>query len=150
MGIAPIPNIAWPVLQVLVWACGIKAMVHLQLGDKCMDDKTKIFPTFDDNESVGVFGKEGTQVNESLSLICDPGIPLVCLAGRCQCKKGYTINRNATKCLEVARNGMESVCEENIQCWKSLMGRMSECNMVIGRCQCQESEALPIVFHNGR
>lgn len=135
-------------LYLLFWFCEGQAILYLQIGDKCQEEKGHIIPTDDElrNYSVSIL----ENFPEVLNAVCDPTIPLVCLAGRCQCKKGYTINRNGTRCLEVARNGLESLCEENIQCWKSLLGRMSECNVLVGRCQCYESESLPIVYHHGR
>ncbi|CAL8138282.1 unnamed protein product [Orchesella dallaii] len=124
----------------------VKAVLYLQIGDKCDESSgtPNVIPHYDE------ITNDNETVSETSSLICDPSVPLECLSGRCQCKKGYTINRNGTRCLEVARNGLDSTCEENIQCWKSLLGRMSECNVEIGKCQCYETETLPIVFHQGR
>lgn len=150
-------SVARPFILLLLWSYGgVHGTLFLQLGDKCkIEEKSSshIFSNYDElgnNTASTNHGMEDFSASEISNSICDPTIPLVCLAGRCQCKKGYTINRNGTRCLEVARNGLHSDCEENIQCWKSMLGRMSECNVAIGKCQCYESESLPIVYHQGR
>jgi len=80
---------------------------------------------------------------------CSSEDHLECIEGRCSCVSGYTVGRNGS-CLEVATRGLMSPCEENIQCWKGLMGRLSECNSTVEKCQCYHSETIPIVFHQGR
>jgi hypothetical protein len=118
------------------WIYSNATSLYLQLGDKCEVDREPI---------------TRNSINETEpGPSCDTSIPLECLNGRCNCKRGYTISRNGTNCLEIARNGLESLCEESIQCWKSLLGRLSECLAEAGKCRCYESETLPIVFHQGR
>ena len=121
-------------VAILPWIVSCQSIL-LQIGDFC------------DSTASAITKESGKAAMESA---CDPSVPLECINGRCQCKRGYTINRNGSECLEIARNGLESPCEESIQCWKSLLGRLSECNLVTAKCQCYESETLPIVFHQGR
>ena len=149
-----------------VEAIQTQSPTFLQVGEECLPEEKRglgqssraLLTVYDDlgvniNNSLSQINNaaltNGTS-KDGMTFLCDPNVPLECLAGRCQCKKGYTINRNGTRCLEVARNGLESNCEENIQCWKGLLGRMSECNLATGKCQCYESETLTIVFHRGR
>jgi hypothetical protein len=78
----------------------------LSVGDKC--------DTLGKSETVSSRELEivnGTVFGVVDPPICDPSMPLECISGRCQCKRGYTISRNGTRCLEIARNGLDSLCE---------------------------------------
>jgi hypothetical protein len=126
------------------------AVVILSVGDKC-DQSSNIRPEdFAMGYEPHVLSYANSNASTVVPTVCDPSMPLECISGRCQCKRGLTISRNGTKCLEIARNGLDSPCDESIQCWKGLLGRLSECRKNTGRCRCYESETLPIVFHQGR
>lgn len=127
--------------------CHFSSAKILSIGDKC------------DTHSIGDNVVSNSNSNRELEIIngtifgfdppiCDPSMPLECSAGRCKCKPGFTINKNGTQCLEIARSGLDSQCSESIQCWKGLLGRLSECRH--GKCRCYDSESLPIVYHQGR
>ena len=131
-------------LSITYWICSNAVEVMPQLGDQCENSDKEIQRSGTELTN----HRNKTQLEAPTS--CDPSSPLECVNGRCNCKRGYTISRNGTKCLEIARNGLESLCEESIQCWKSLLGRLSECETETGKCSCYESETLPIVFHQGR
>lgn len=142
--------------------------IFLQIGDECsrVTSSSSIGRFYSEEYTSSSISKEMTLSMEqstangsteelqpkkvSSTAICDPTARLECIKGRCQCRRGFTINQNGTICLEIARNGLESNCNEDVQCWKGLLGRMSECNMITRKCRCYESDNVPIVFHQGR
>ena len=68
----------------------------------------------------------------------------------CHCMEGYVPSWDKSRCLQIATNGLNSSCEENIQCEKSPLGTLSECNQDRMQCQCYETPMVPTVFHSGR
>jgi len=77
-------------------------------------------------------------------------INATCKTGVCQCKDGYVPSWDKSRCLPISTQGINSSCEENIQCEKSILGTLSECNQESMRCQCYQIPMVPTVFHSGR
>lgn len=71
-------------------------------------------------------------------------------SGTCQCRENYVASWDKSRCLPIATQGLNSSCEENVQCEKSALGTLSECNQETMKCQCYQIPMVPTVFYSGR
>lgn len=72
-----------------------------------------------------------------------------CRSGTCQCREGYLPSWDKSRCIPIAI-GLNSTCEENIQCEKSQLGTLSECNQETMKCHCYKIPDMDTVFHGGK
>lgn len=70
--------------------------------------------------------------------------------GTCQCKEGYVPSWDKSRCLPIATEGLDSPCEENVQCEKSQLGALSECDQKSMRCNCYKIPDMDTLFHGGK
>ena len=73
----------------------------------------------------------------------------VCMNGQCACNEStHAPSQDRRKCLEIAISGLESLCDEDVQCTRSPLGPLSICNPVTNKCQC--TAEFPVVYHPPR
>jgi hypothetical protein len=82
--------------------------------------------------------------------LCEATTPNAECRTTCQCKEGYIPSWDKSRCLQIAIHGLNSSCEENVQCEKSVLGTLSECNQETMKCQCYQIPMVPTVFYQGR